>query len=109
MRLADLDALFVKITSRNSFTMALSIDDADGVMFLCPKCIVDKDGPIGTHSVICWRPRAITGDFSPGPGRWELVGTGLDDLSLVAGSSSVQLMGGCNAHFFVRSGEVVMT
>ncbi len=34
-------------------------------------------------------------------------GTGIADLTLVAGSSSVALQGGCKAHFFVRDGAIV--
>jgi hypothetical protein len=45
--------------------------------------------------------------MSPTPGRWDFQGTGLQDLTLVAGSSSVLLTGGCRAHFFVRDGEIV--
>lgn len=81
--------------------------EADGVIFLCPKCHATNGGPVGTHSVICWRPR-VPPDVDPKPGRWEFQGTGLGDLALVAGSSSVLLMGGCNAHFFVRGGDIVL-
>ena len=84
-----------------------TIAEADGVRMLCPQCFDDPPiGPIGTHSVICWSP-AISQDHAPRPGRWKLVGTSIDDLTLVAGSSSVLLQGGCAAHFFVRDGCVV--
>lgn len=90
-----------------------AIDAADGVMFLCPTCFARNaadrgDGALGTHSVICWRPRIAQEETVSGPGRWELVGTSYGDLSLVGQpSSSVLLQGGCNAHFFIRDGEVV--
>jgi hypothetical protein len=48
----------------------------------------------------------VPADADPGPGRWEFQGTGLGALTLVAGSSSIQLLGGCNWHGFVRNGEV---
>ena len=84
-----------------------AIAEADGIRMLCPKCYDDPPaGPVGTHSVICWSPR-ISQDHAPRPGRWDLVGTSIDDLTLVAGSSSVLLQGGCGAHFFVRGGRVV--
>jgi hypothetical protein len=76
-----------------------SLREADGILFLCPKCIAENRGPAGTHSVICWRPR-VPANVDPKPGRWEFTGTRLDDLSLVAGSSSVLLTDGCAAHFF---------
>jgi hypothetical protein len=82
------------------------IDDADGVQFLCPTCFVANGrSDVGTHSVICWRPR-VPADVSPKPGRWEFVGSGLSNLTLVAGSSSIFLQRGCGAHFFICNGEV---
>jgi hypothetical protein len=83
------------------------IAEADGICMLCPKCFDDAPmGPVGTHSIICWTPK-ISLDHDPKPGRWDLVGTSLDDLTLVAGSSSVALQGGCAAHFLVQQGSVV--
>ena len=85
---------------------APSLAEADGIQFLCPKCFAKNGGPRGTHQVLCWRPRVPAG-VQPGPGRWEVVGTSFDDYSLVAGSSSVALQGGCAAHFFVTNGQIV--
>lgn len=87
---------------------SLITDDVDGIAFLCPLCYERNGGPVGTHQVLCWRPRVPAG-IEPGPGRWELTGTGLSDLTLVAGSSSVLLggLGGCGANFFIRAGRVV--
>lgn len=82
-----------------------TLEEADGVQFLCPKCFAANNGPVGTHSVICWRPR-VPPDVLPNPGRWEFQGTGLGDLTLVAGSSSILLTAGCKAHFFVRNGGI---
>ena len=78
-------------------------------MFLCPKCYVANAGAVGTHSVICWAPQ-VPQTIDPKPGRWELVGTSLDDLTLRAESSSVLLTteGGCQAHFFVENGVIRM-
>lgn len=80
-----------------------TVGEANGVWFLCPKCFRENDGPVGTHRIICWAPE-VPLTQTPGPGRWNLVGTGLDDLSLVAGSSSIQLTGGCQWHGWVKSG-----
>lgn len=91
------------------------IGDAEGLWLLCPKCYGANGGSVGTHHVLCWSP-AVPLDVAPGPGRWRLEGESLDDLSLVAGSSSVQLPGGpdapdkgCGAHFFVQRGRIVMS
>lgn len=109
MKLTDLEPSFLKFDPETpkTFRMSDDIQGADGISFLCPKCYAEKGGPVGTHSVICWAPQ-VPQSTSPQPGRWSLVGTGYADLSLVAGSSSVLLMGGCNAHFFVKGGEIQM-
>ena len=44
--------------------------------------------------------------MEPQPGRWQLVGDTFETLSLIADSSSVLLLGGCNAHFFVSHGYI---
>ena len=103
--LRELDAKFLKREDSHMFHITEQIVGADGVMFLCPKCFLGHPDGIGVHSVICWSP-SVPQDTSPQPGRWNLVGTGIDDLSLVAGSSSVLLRGGCNAHFHVTNGKI---
>lgn len=108
MRLLDLEPQFLRIAEPNKLYHHVdSIAEADGMLFLCPKCFVTNAGPVGAHSVVCWRPHVSQTEL-PVPGRWEFEGTGLHDLTLVAGSSSVLITGGCNAHFFVRGGEIVM-
>lgn len=106
MRLAELEPQFLKvIDNRTYWHEGVSFNEADGVVFLCPKCFRVNQGPIGTHSIICWRPH-VSQEIPPNPGRWEFQGTGLDDLTLVAGSSSILLTGGCAWHGFIRNGEV---
>lgn len=126
MRLTDLDPHFVKREIRPCAGHAVedcgvtsphtqheyhvfidSMDDADGVWFDCPKCFLANGGPVGTHAILCWRPRVPPG-IDPSPGRWELQGTGMADLTLVAGSSSIALQGGCAAHFYIRNGAIEM-
>lgn len=91
------------------FPFVDTIDQAQGVEFLCPKCFAANNGPIGTHAVICWsRSRGVPDSADPGPGRWRLVGTGFHDLSLMeepGKSRSVQLIGGCAWHGFVTNGD----
>jgi len=43
----------------------------------------------------------------PIPGRWEFIGTSFENLSLVAGSSSIQLTSGCMAHFTITNGDII--
>jgi hypothetical protein len=107
MRLTELEPELLKVVDARSWTTeGVTLATADGVSFLCPACFRTNGGPVGTHHVICWRPRVPPAQ-SPGPGRWEFRGASLDELSLVAGSSSVQLTSGCRAHFLVQSGRIV--
>ena len=107
MKLSELEPQFMKVVTAKRFQNVDTIEEADGVMFLCPKCFKENGGPVGTHRVLCWRPR-VSQEIPPTPGRWEFKGTGYDDLTLVAGSSSIFLTGeGCGAHFFVKNGEIV--
>lgn len=106
--LRDLDAHFIKLGAPDddyTFVNVSDIAQADGIMFLCPKCFAANGGPRGTHSIICWQPK-VPQTIEPKPGRWSLVGTGLDDLTLVAASSSILLTSGCQAHFFIRNGKI---
>lgn len=87
----------------------LSLADAHGISFLCPKCFAENRGPVGTHLVVCWFHGKVPGDADPKPGRWNPVGTGYDDLSFVPGhgkSNSVLLLGGCRWHGFITNGDV---
>lgn len=84
-----------------------ALQEADGVIFLCPKCFAENNGPAGTHSVICWFVGKVPDDLHPIPGRWNPSGSGLDDLTFVGpGAASVLLTGaGCGWHGFVRNGS----
>ena len=92
-----------------TWAYAETLQAAEGVWFLCPKCFLanGKQRP-GVHGVVCWSPK-VPKTFVPGPGRWKLVGTDIHDLSLVASSSSVHLTSedGCRAHFYVHKGEIL--
>jgi hypothetical protein len=107
VRLRDLEPQFLKIEDPKTHRYVDRLGEADAVRFLCPKCFAANGGNVGTHGVICWRPH-VPQDVTPNPGRWEMQGTGYDDLTLVAGSSSVLLTGGCAAHFYVRNGAIEM-
>lgn len=87
-----------------------SITEAQGVMFLCPKCFFDNGGRIGTHMVVCWSAaRGIPDEVRPGPGRWKLEGSKLEDLTLGkenGKSRSIQIGGTCGWHGYVTNGIV---
>ena len=107
MKLTDLEPRFLSYEGDpKEWRYATPRADANGITFVCPKCF-EANGMKrpGVHSVICWDP-SVPQSVSPGPGRWEFVGVSFDDLTLRAGSSSVKLEGGCDAHFFITNGEV---
>lgn len=106
MTLRELEPQFLKHTSDTTWSHVNSITEADGIIFLCPVCFKANGGNVGTHSIICWRPH-IPQTTSPTPGRWEFQGTGYDDLTLVADSSSIFLSTApCEAHFHIRNGNI---
>lgn len=108
MRLVDLEATFLKITSPTTFQRTGAVrGDADGVWFLCPKCFAANKGPVGTHAVLCWF-HGVDPNMNPKPGRWTPTGTTLDDLTFVPAhgrTASVLLNGGCGWHGFVKNGD----
>lgn len=82
----------------------ITIQQAQGVMFLCPVCFLKNGGPIGTEHVLCWfKDRGIPPDALPGPGRWTATGTSFEDLTL---SPSVDVDKG-HWHGFIQGGEIV--
>jgi len=100
-----------EMRSQITFKQVDTIEEAQGVEFLCPKCFIENKGKAGTHICICWsRARGVPDEVHPGPGRWALQGTGLHDLTLGADppneKRSVQQLNGCGAHFNVTNGEV---
>lgn len=105
MKLIELEPHFLKRIDDNNYLEVDNISLASGIRFLCPVCFAKNKGAIGTHSIICWDP-SVPQTTSPTPGRWNLVGTGFNDLSLRNGSSSVLLTTGCKAHFFVTNGNI---
>lgn len=108
MKLAELEPAFLKWISDREYQMTDQMAGADGLEFLCPVCFKANNGSVGTHGIICWTPK-VPQTTSPTPGRWNIQGTSLADITLVAGSSSVSLpTAPCRAHFFVRNGEIVM-
>ncbi len=113
MKLTELEAEFIRYERDGLHTYLPHVDtlaEAQGIIFLCPKCWAQNHGPRGTHSVICWsRSRGVPDFADPKPGRWRMDGSSLEDLTLNAeapgGARSVQLLGGCNWHGFVDNGD----
>lgn len=106
LTLRQLEGRLMKSVDDRAARSVNTVAEADGVFFLCPKCFETNKGPVGTHGVHCWF-KGVPDSYVPGPGRWNPSGTTIDDLSLVPpGMCSVQLNGGCNAHFLVTNGQI---
>lgn len=109
MRLAELEPQWLRWEPPNTDTWRrLDVrEGANGIIFVCPKCFeANGHKRPGVHSIICWDP-SVPQTVFPNPGRWELVGDNFDVLTLRAGSSSILLTGpGCQAHFFIRDGNI---
>lgn len=108
MKFKELQPQFLMLGKDGNNPHADSIN-SDGVRFLCPKCFIENGGAVGTHCIVTWVPRIpVTPDLI-GPGRWEMSGTGVDDVSFSAKpTSSIQLEGGCKAHFSITKGEITI-
>lgn len=114
--LTELEAHFLKINEPGrEYQQVDTLAEAQGVQFLCPLCFsrnTNEDKSVGVHSVLCWdATRGVLPEETPKPGRWQMLGTSIADLTLRAGSSSVLLLtgeDGCKAHFFVENGVIRM-
>ena len=109
MKLTDLEPSFLKWKDDSHYEKTDQLVGADGIIFLCPKCFCINGVATGTHRIVCWAPHVPQTTF-PRPGRWNLVGSGYKDLTLVNGSSSVLVrrVPGEPDHWhgYVRNGEV---
>lgn len=108
LTLRQLEAKLIKVIDEYSHKPVDTVAEADGVSFLCPVCFAaNGNSKIGTHTGICWFRGRVSDSRMPGPGRWNPTGTIIDDLSFVGpGPKSVQIIGGCNAHFHVTNGQI---
>jgi hypothetical protein len=86
------------------------LEDAQGIMFLCPVCFQKNGGNVGTHSVdVTFRDRGATDEQGSHnnegkPSRWEVSGSGFADLTT---NPSIHLAGpGCGWHGWIKNGDV---
>lgn len=111
MKLVSLDAKLIRYENHGdkvTWHEVVAVDDADGLMFLCPKCFRRNAGRKGTHSVVCWFVGRVPVYVSPGPGRWSAKGDTVDDITFTGPcAASVLIDHGCRWHGFIRNGEIV--
>ena len=96
MKLLELDATFVKHLTDGNFIEVATLKEADGVLFDCPKC--------QRHSILTWN-RSIPSNIEPGPGRWDMRGNGLHDLTLTPSIDLSRNNTGCLWHGYVTNGD----
>ena len=109
MKLTELKPQFLRYSKEGNRETYLHVDtmqEADGVMFLCPKCFqANGNSSVGTHRVMCWFRGKVSDEVKPNPGRWTPGGTGFEDLTFVPGEPpmavSVALTSDCGWHGFI--------
>lgn len=80
-----------------------TLSHAQGVLFLCPKCFKENEGPVGTHSVLVWFSGRGVPEYVEPKARWGASGSSLADLTT---TPSILIRGGCGWHGFITAGEV---
>jgi hypothetical protein len=105
MTLADLEGELIRLVTPKGWMRVDTLEEASGVMFLCPGCYAKNGGPVGTHSVICWfAGRGVPDEMKPGPARWAASGHTIESLTL---APSVDVGDDHCWHGFVRDGAIV--
>lgn len=108
MKLCELEPVLYKYggpnASGHTLTPVASVDEADAIMFLCPKCFTANGGAVGTHSVlVSFAGRNMPEDADRNP-CWTLSGQSVDNLTL---TPSILFHDGCKWHGFVTTGAIV--
>lgn len=94
-----------EVTGPQEYVYVDDLAQAQGIMFLCPKCFAANGGKVSTHSVLCWfRDRGVPDEAKPNPGRWQVGGTGYNDLTLMP---SIKITVGCLWHGNIVGGNVI--
>ena len=116
MKLIDLKPRFLRHEFRftdgvnqNFHRRVKTIQEAQGIEFLCPLCLPKNAGAKWTHRVICWSRSAGAPDHvSLTPGRWRIEGTGFHDLTLAPEPDNARaiLVHGCYWYGYVTNGDV---
>jgi hypothetical protein len=103
MRLVDLQPKFLAIEKSNASRKEMdAFEQAQGVMFTCPKCIREQGAR--AHSIVCWfAGHDVSEHEIPEGERWVAIGTGYRDLTLVG---IVALRGGCLWSGRIRHGRI---
>lgn len=87
----------------------LTFAEAEGIQFLCPKCLAANGGSVGTHAIdVTFAGRGVPDERGSHnaqgrPTRWAVTGGSFEDLSM---QPSILIEGACGWHGFITNGEV---
>lgn len=100
MRLVDMQPKFLAIEKSNASRIETDVfAQAQGLMFLCPKCQATS-----AHSIVCWFVGHEVSDHEiPEGERWVATGSSYRDLTLVG---IIALRGGCMWSGRIRHGRI---
>jgi len=104
MKLTDLEPKFRKLNEAGQLQEVETIEEAEVVTYLCPKCFLKNGGAVGTHLFMTPNKKLQPGTLG-GKIYWEWTGKGMDDLTT---NPSILDVGGCGAHFYIKNGEIEM-
>ena len=124
MQLTDLEPQFVRYETRPHESQAAgwtseylvrvdALAEAQGIKCLCPSCFLRNNGAVGTHWLeISFSGRGVkdhqgSRNREGGPSRWDVSGTGYQNLSMRPSVLIDPALPGCPGwHGFITNGEV---
>jgi hypothetical protein len=98
-----------KVTGPREYKNFLpSISGAEGIIFLCPKCFIEKNGKVGVHSCeVTFKGQVAdevgTHNKEGNPVRWDVSGDKMENLTI---NPSILLDGGCGWHGWIKDGQI---
>ncbi len=83
---ADGEPTIRELVDRTDHIPAATVAEAQGIIFLCPKCFTENGGARGTHTVmVTFSGRGVPDDVgsrgTAGPTRWTATGDSIERLS----------------------------
>jgi hypothetical protein len=116
MKLTELEPQFECYGRRDGHDILRHVDsleEAQGIQFLCPSCFVRHGGSVGTHWVeVSFAGRSVeekqgSHNRDGQPSRWNVSGTGYSDLTTTPSILIDPAEPACSGwHGFITNGEI---
>ncbi len=107
MKLTELEPILLKRINDKTHQTVGVLSDADGIMFLCPKCFAANKGRGGTHNIICWFNGRVLTPMNPLTKQWNPSGSNWKAFGFdPSGEQGIKVNGGCGWQGFIENGEV---